>query len=86
MILAKTSRKKMGKLFSKEKKDQISEISTEYTHPDGKKETITLDFEVKLQEFLSFYQKTKLDLPADFEDTASDLWGRNQVEIEQAVE
>ena len=62
------------------------EISTTYSRPDGKKETITLDFEAKLQEFISFYQKTNLDLPADFEDTARDLWDRNQAEIEQAME
>jgi hypothetical protein len=61
------------------------EISTTYTHPDGKTETITLDFEAKLTEFLSFYQKTNVDLPLDFEDTARDLWDRNQAEIEQAI-
>jgi hypothetical protein len=62
------------------------EISTTYTHPDGKAETITLDFEAKLQEFISFYQKTNIDLPADFEDTVRNLWERNQTEIEQAIE
>jgi hypothetical protein len=75
------------KLDSKELLSQATpEISTTYSRPDGKKETITLDFEAKLQEFISFYQKTNLDLPADFEDTARDLWDRNQAEIEQALE
>ncbi len=78
--------KKMGKLFGKEKKGQATEISTDYEHPDGKKETITLNFETKLQDFLTFYQKTKIDLPADFEDTACDLWDRNQTEIQHAIE
>jgi hypothetical protein len=77
--------KKMGKIFGKEKKNQNSEISTEYTHPDGKKETINLDFEAKLQDFISFYKKTNLDLPAGFEDTAREIWDRNQTEIEQAI-
>jgi DNA polymerase III delta prime subunit len=78
--------KKMGKLFGKEKKSQISEISADYEHPDGKRETITLDFEAKLQEFISFYQKTNIDLPTDFEDIVRDLWEKNQDKIEQAIE
>ncbi len=78
--------KKIGKLFGKEKKNQASEISTEYTRPDGKKETITLDFEVKLAGFISFYQKTNIDLPSDFEDTIRELWDRNQADIEKAIE
>lgn len=61
------------------------EISTIYTRPDGKAETITMDFEAKLQDFLSFYQKTGVDLPLDFEDTAREIWDKNQIEIEQAI-
>ena len=76
-----------NKFDSNEPLSQVTpEVSATYTRPDGKKETITLDFEAKLQEFISFYQKTNLDLPADFEDTARDLWDRNQAEIEQAME
>jgi hypothetical protein len=63
-----------------------SEISATYTHPDGKKETITLDFEAKLQDFISFYQKTNIDLPADFEDIAREIWEKSQTDIEQAIE
>ena len=75
------------KLESKEPLSPATpEISTEYTHPDGKKETITLDFEAKLQDFLSFYQKTKVDLLPDFEDSAREIWDRNQTEVEQAIE
>ena len=77
--------KKMAKIFGKEKKDQVSEISTEYTHPDGKKETITLDVEAMLQDFLSFYQKTEIDLPPNFEDNIREIWSNNQTEIEQAI-
>jgi hypothetical protein len=83
---SKNMRKKMGKLFGKEKKDQISEISAEYTHPDSHKETITLDFEAKLQDFISFYQKTNIDLPADFEDTIRDIFNNNQEKIIEAIE
>jgi MoxR-like ATPase len=78
--------KRMGKVFGKEKRGKTPEISAEYSHPDGKKETITLDIEAKLQDFISFYQKTNIDLPPDFEDTIHDIWDRNQVEIEQAIE
>jgi hypothetical protein len=83
---SKNMRKKMGKLFGKEKKDQVSEISAEYTHPDSHKETITLDFEAKLQEFISFYQKTNIDLPADFEDTVRDIFNNNEEKITEAIE
>ena len=75
------------RLDSKEPPPQSSpEISASYTHPDGKKETITLDLETKLQDFISFYKKTKVDLPPDFENAIRDLWERSQVEIEQAIE
>ena len=81
-----SSKKRMEKIFGKEKKSHTSEISTSYTHPDGKKEIITLDLEAKLQEFISLYQKTKVDLPPDFENTIRDIWDRNQTEMEQAIE
>ena len=79
--------KMKSKLDSKEILSQVAqEISTEYTHPDGRKETIALSVEAKLTEFLSFYQKTRVDLPPDFEDTIRDIWNNNQTEIEQAIE
>ena len=53
-----------ARLDSKEILPQATpEISASYTHPDSKVETITLDLEAKLQEFISFYQKTRVDLP-----------------------
>jgi len=81
-----TLNNRMEKIYGKEKKDSTTKISVSYNHPDGKKETIALDLEAKLQEFISFYQKTKIDLPPDFEDTIRDLWERSQIEIEQAIE
>ncbi len=75
------------KLDSKEILSQASpEISASFTRPDGQKEIILLDLEAKLKDFLSFYQKTKIDLAPDFEDTIYDIWERNQTEIEQAIE
>ena len=74
-------------LDSKEPLPQSTpEIQVQYTHPDGHKETITLDLEAKLQDFISLYKKTNLDLPPDFEDTIRDIWDRHQDEIEQAIE
>ena len=70
---------------AKPKKNQAPEISSDYTHPDGKQETITLDIESKLQDYLSFYQRNKIDLPLNFEDTIRDIWDRNQAEMEQAI-
>ena len=78
--------KRMKRIFGKEKKNQDSEISAEYTHPDGKKEPISLNLENELQDFLSFYQKTNLNLPPDFEQTIQDIWERNQDEMERAIE
>ena len=79
--------KMKNKLDSGEELAQFSqEISATYTRPDGKAETITLDFEAKLQDFISFYKKTNLDLPVDFEDVTRDIWDKNQTEIEQAIE
>ena len=74
-------------LDSKEPLPQSTpEIQAVYTHPDAHKETITLDLEQKLQEFLSFYQKTNLVLPPDFEDTIRDIWDKHQDDIQQAIE
>ena len=79
--------KMKAKLDSKENLPQAQEgISAAYTHPDGRQETINLSFETKLADFLSFYQTTKIDLPADFEDTVREIWEKNQTEIEQAIE
>ena len=66
--------------------NQTFEVSASYTHPDGKKETITIDFESKLQDFISFYQKTNIDLSVDFEDVVREIWDKNQIEIEQSME
>ncbi|MDP1689028.1 MAG: hypothetical protein Q8L47_02770 [bacterium] len=61
-------------------------LSSIYTRPDGTKESISLNLDTKLQGFLSFYKKTKVDLTPDFEDSISDIWDRNQKDIEKAVE
>ena len=78
--------KKIGNIFGKEKKNQNSEISVEYTNPNKKKETITLNIEQKLQEFISFYDTNKIDVPSDFENTIRDIWEKNQDEIQKAIE
>ena len=80
------------KLDSGETLPQYSEsIEAIYTYKDPKtkkekKETITLDIEKKLEDFLSFYKKTNIDLPPNFEETIKDIWERNQDEIKEAIE
>jgi len=85
--------KMKARLDSKERLPQAQEkiqVNYSYTNPKTNKvehqETITLDVEAKLTDFLSFYQKTNINLPLDFEDTVRDIWDRNQTEIEQAIE
>ena len=78
--------KRFEKIFGKEKRGESAEIVAEHTRPDGKKESIILNIESKLQSFLDFYQKTNIDLPADFAETIRDIWEQNQAEIQQAIE
>ena len=80
------SEKRMARIFGKEKKKGDFDLSTTYTSPDGQKETISFNFESQLQEDLSFYQKTNLNLPPDFEDSIKDIWERNLGEMEKAIE
>ena len=86
-VLFDRAEKMKARLDSKEILSQVApEISASYTLPDSRKETITLNLEANLQDFISFYQKTKVDLPPNFEDTIRDIWERNQTKIEQAIE
>jgi len=73
-------------LALKNKEKEKHSISVNYTHPDGKQETINLDLETKLVDFFSFYQETNIDLPPDFANTIRDIWKKNQTEIERAIE
>lgn len=85
-------RKRYKKLFGEKKGNTTSEISAHYTYTNpqtGKverQEIITIDLEAKLQEFLSFYQTTHVDIPPDFEDIMRDIWNRNEDEIRKAIE
>ena len=78
--------KKIGNIFGKEKKNQNSEISVEYINPNKKKETITIDIEQKLQEFIDFYNRNKIDIPSSMEETIRDIWEKNQDEMQKAIE
>ena len=80
------------KLDSKEPLPEIErELSIPYTYKNPetqaveRQETITLNIEEKLKDFLSFYQKTHIDLTDDFEDTILDIWQRNQEEMTEAI-
>ncbi len=88
----KDVRSRFKKLFGKEKNPSFSTISTDYTYTNPqtgtieRQETITLDLEAKLQDFLFFYKTTQVDLPPDFEDTIRDIWTRNYDDIQSAIE
>ena len=85
--LIKRAQKTKATLDSNEELPQPSqELSVDYTLPDGSIETITLSIEQKLQEFISFYQKTNLDLPPTFETDIQEIWSDNQAEIELAIQ
>lgn len=85
--LVDRAEKMKASLDSKEILPQATpEISAQYTRPDGKAETIALDLEAKLQDFLSFYQTTNIDLPPDFEDNVRDIWERNHDQMAEAIE
>jgi hypothetical protein len=70
---------------SEQSVEKLTQIEVVYTRPDGKQETIKLEFEKELVDFIDFYKKTHIDLPADFEDTMRDIWNKNQTEIEQSI-
>ena len=67
----------------------VGEISVKYKYKyeEGEEtvETIEIDFEFKLQDFISFYKKTKLDLPPNFEADIREIWYNNLTEIEQSI-
>jgi hypothetical protein len=68
----------------------VIQANYEYTNPETKKienqETITIDLEKKLQEFIDFYTTTTVDIPVGFEDDVRGIWERNGEEIQKAIE
>jgi len=49
-------------------------------------ESIVLDIEKKLDEFISFYKQHAIDLPPNFEDTIKDIWNSNTDDIQASIE
>ena len=49
-------------------------------------ESITLDLEQKLAEFVSFYQAHNIDLPTNFENLVKEIWENNIDEIKKAIQ
>jgi hypothetical protein len=79
-------------LDSGEIPESTPEIQVDYTYknPQTRKverqESITLDLEKKLEEYISFYTKNNIDLPPTFEQDIKDIWERNNAGIQEAVE
>jgi hypothetical protein len=62
------------------------EIESSFTFPDtGKIEQINLNIEQKLQEFISFYEKHKVEMPEDFEERILEIWENNIDDIEKEI-
>ena len=55
----------------------------EATHQN---ESISLDLEQILQEFVEFYKTNTIDTPPDFEDAIREIWENNRDEMQQAIE
>lgn len=49
-------------------------------------EDIHIDIEQSIQEHLSLYQKTNIDLPPDFTQTIQEIWNTNYDKIQEAIE
>ncbi len=73
------SSKRFNKIFGKES-------NTEAITATYQQESINLDIEKKLEEFISFYQQNKVDLPPSFENDIKEIWNRNANEIKESIE
>jgi DNA polymerase III delta prime subunit len=88
---SKTMRSRLEKL-KKEKgsKDKMITVQYEHANPTSGKvehqETISIDIEKKVREFVDFYKKTNIDLPPSFEQDINDVWERNRDEIQKSIE
>lgn len=71
--------KRYKKVFGKE--SSVESISATYGQ-----ESINLDIEKKLDEFISFYTQNNIDVPPDFGETIKEIWSRNANEIQKAIE
>ncbi len=90
---SKKMRARLAKILGKEQTEKVGGIiNAEYVFTNQKtgkverQETINIDLEKKLHEFIALYKVTGVDLPPDFEDTISDVWERNETEIREAIE
>jgi hypothetical protein len=65
-------------------------ISATYTHKDENgvetSETITIDFEKKLEYSVTFYKTHHIDLPDNFREIMTDIWSRNIDVIQKSIE
>ncbi len=88
---SKSLEKRLAKI-RKGKEKHGNSISTEYTRTNPEtnavehQESITINIEEKLQEFITLYQETNIDTPPDFEDQIRDIWLKNNTEIQEAIE
>src|SRR3989344_9003965 len=61
-------------------------VLAEFTGPDGKKETIEMNFETLMKRWVDFYVERKVDLPLDFGKIARAIWDQNYDKIKESME
>ncbi len=65
--------------------EEITTLSTNYEHPDGRVEDITLDLEATLKDFESFYNTHGIPVPPDFAPKIREIFTTNQTAIENEI-
>ena len=67
-------------------KKMPDEISAKFTAPDGKEETVEVNFESVMKEWSDLYTERGVGVPADFEKTARAIWNQNYEKIKESME
>ncbi len=66
------------------------EVEYKYTDPDTGKverhETITIDIEKEIADYISLFEEKGIPIPSDFEDGIKSIWKDSYEEIQKAIE
>jgi hypothetical protein len=77
-------------IFELEKSIEPISVTATYAHKDWNNvetsETITIDFEKKLEYSVTFYKTHHINLPENFREIMTDIWDRNIDVIQKTIE
>ena len=77
-------------IFELEKSIEPISVTATYAHKDWNNvetsETITIDFEKKLEYSVTFYKNHHIEIPDNFREIMSDIWSRNIDVIKKSIE